>query len=69
LARLTLPARWQALPLPVRGSDVIALGVPEGPAVGRVVHAFEEWWIAEDFPVDPAALASALRRIAKTASL
>jgi poly(A) polymerase len=66
-ARLTLPARWQPPPLPIRGADVMQLGVAEGPAVGRVVRAFEDWWIAEDFPEDASMLAAALRRLAKTA--
>jgi poly(A) polymerase len=65
VARLTLPARWQPPPLPVRGSDVMALGVPEGPAVGRVVRAFEDWWIAEDFPADASVLAAELHRLTK----
>jgi poly(A) polymerase len=67
LARHTLPARWQPPSLPVRGSDVMELGVAEGPAVGRVVRAFEDWWIAEDFPTDAAKLATALRRLVATA--
>jgi poly(A) polymerase len=66
LARLTLPAHWQPPPLPVRGSDVMALGVAEGPAVGRVVRAFEDWWVAEDFPTDATVLTAALRRLATT---
>jgi poly(A) polymerase len=65
--RLTLPARWRPPELPVRGSDVVALGVTEGPAVGRVVRAFEDWWLGEDFPSDPAVLAAALARFAAAA--
>jgi poly(A) polymerase len=67
LARVTFPARWQAPSLPVRGSDVMELGVAEGPAVGRVVRAFEDWWIAEGFPTDPSMLTAALRRLATAA--
>ncbi len=63
--RADLPHRWQAPELPIRGTDVIALGVPEGPAVGRVVHAFEDWWIKHEFPSDPALLAAELARVAK----
>jgi poly(A) polymerase len=64
-ARFGLPARWKAPQLPVRGTDVVALGIAEGPAVGRVVRAFEDWWIAEDFPHDPAAIAATLARLAR----
>jgi poly(A) polymerase len=67
LARLTLPAHWQPPSLPIRGSDVMALGVAEGPAVGRVVRAFEDWWITEDFPADAGVLTAALRRLARSA--
>jgi poly(A) polymerase len=50
--RVRLPERWNAPELPVRGADVIALGVPAGPEVGRVIAAFEAWWIAQGFPTD-----------------
>jgi poly(A) polymerase len=63
--RLALPSRWRPPALPVRGSDVVALGVRQGPAVGHVVRAFEDWWIAADFPSDAAVLAAALQRFAK----
>lgn len=51
-SRLNLATRWQPPVLPVRGSDVLALGVPPGPDVGRILAALEEWWIAEGFPQD-----------------
>lgn len=50
--RLRLPERWQVPELPVRGADVIALGISPGPEVGRVLASFESWWIAENFPLD-----------------
>ncbi len=53
-ARTTLPDRWKASALPVRGADVIGLGVPPGARVGEILKAFEAWWIREDFPNDPA---------------
>jgi poly(A) polymerase len=51
--RLSLPDRFPRPMLPVRGSDVLALGVPPGPAVGRIVGDFESWWIEAGFPTDP----------------
>lgn len=63
-ARFRLPERWTTPELPIRGSDVVALGVPAGPAVGRALSAFEEWWIGAGFPADPELLASALSRAA-----
>ncbi len=50
--RVRLPERWQAPELPVRGADVLALGAQPGPEVGRVISAFETWWIAQGFPAD-----------------
>jgi poly(A) polymerase len=50
--RIRLPERWQAPELPVRGADVLALGAHPGPEVGRLISAFETWWIAQGFPAD-----------------
>ncbi|CAN1722565.1 CCA tRNA nucleotidyltransferase [Hyphomicrobium sp. 1Nfss2.1] len=51
--RIDLPQRWTPPKLPVRGADVLALGVPAGPKVGRIVSEFESWWIAAGYPDDP----------------
>lgn len=40
---------WKPLQLPVKGRDVLALGVENGPAVGRLLRHVEEWWIENDF--------------------
>jgi poly(A) polymerase len=40
---------WEPLALPVKGEDVLALGVPTGEAVGSALRQIEEWWIGEDF--------------------
>jgi poly(A) polymerase len=64
-ARVTLPARWTAPQLPVRGADVVALGVDAGPAVGRVVADFERWWIAAGFPGEEARLRDKLEELAR----
>jgi poly(A) polymerase len=44
---------WMAMPAPVspfRGADVVALGVPAGPEVGRVIARAEAAWEAAGFP-------------------
>jgi poly(A) polymerase len=64
-ARFLLPARWKVPELPVRGADLLERGLAEGPVIGRVVRAFEDWWIAEDFPEDKARLARALSDLVK----
>jgi len=50
--RVRLPERWTAPPAPVRGGDVMARGIAPGPAVGRIIAAFEDWWIGAGFPSD-----------------
>lgn len=63
--RFELTKRWAIPTLPVRGADLIERGLAEGPAIGRIVRAFEEWWIAHDFPTDPLRLAKALSNLVK----
>jgi len=58
-----LPDRWKAPRAPFSGSDVLALGVPPGPAVGRILAAFEAWWIASDFPNDVPRLRDKLKEL------
>lgn len=64
-ARFLLPTRWTAPELPVRGADLLERGLAEGPVIGRIVRAFEDWWIAEDFPQDEVRLARALSDLVK----
>ncbi|MBA2126908.1 CCA tRNA nucleotidyltransferase [Hyphomicrobium methylovorum] len=48
--RALLADRWKAPQMPFSGADVLALGTAPGPAVGRILDAFERWWMAADFP-------------------
>jgi poly(A) polymerase len=52
-----LPSRWSAPVFPLKAADFLARGVPRGPALGEALRAAEEAWIAEDFPMDAAAIA------------
>jgi len=61
--RARLGERWHAPELPVRGADVLARGVTPGPEVGRVIAAFEAWWIAAGFPSDPKKIADKLNEL------
>lgn len=63
--RFVLPNRWKTPVLPVRGADLVAAGLAEGPAVGRILRAFEDWWIAADFPRDEMLLARTLSDFVK----
>lgn len=53
-----LPQRWTAPKFPLRAADFIARGMAEGPALGHVLTLAEDAWLAVDFPLDEAALAS-----------
>ena len=46
---LKLPARWVVPSLPVAGRDLLALGFPSGPDLGRELKRLEDYWIASDF--------------------
>jgi poly(A) polymerase len=54
----TLPQRWPRPVFPLKAADFIARGIAKGPALGAVLRAAEQGWIAADFPSDPAALAA-----------
>ncbi len=51
-----LPARWTAPRFPLKSADFVARGVPKGPALGAVMRAAEEAWIAAEFPENAATL-------------
>ncbi len=48
-AMLETAREWENPKLPVRGADVVALGVERGPAVARLLSAVEGWWEAGDY--------------------
>jgi poly(A) polymerase len=53
-----LPQRFTPPKFPLRAADFIARGVPEGPQLGHVLTLAEDAWLAADFPLQPAVLAS-----------
>ena len=60
-AALDAARAWPPPPFPLTGADIKAAGVSQGPDVGRVRREVEDWWIAHDFPDDPAALHAELK--------
>jgi poly(A) polymerase len=63
-ARTLLPERWKAPVMPFSGSDVLALGIAPGPAVGNILQAFERWWIESDFLSDAEQQSRVLKELA-----
>ena len=51
----TFPAASPRPALPVRGADLLRLGMSPGPRVGQLLADLESWWVENDFP-DEAAL-------------
>ncbi|HXV25406.1 MAG TPA: CCA tRNA nucleotidyltransferase [Alphaproteobacteria bacterium] len=49
---LRLPERWPPPALPVKGRDLMELGLTPGPEIGETMAALEEWWIGRDFAPD-----------------
>ena len=47
---LALAQAWVRPSLPVGGRDLARLGLKPGPETGRVLKAFEDGWVADDFP-------------------
>jgi poly(A) polymerase len=52
------------LEFPVQGRDVLAFGVPPGPAVGRLLAALRAWWKAGGCNADRAECLGRLRELA-----
>ena len=50
--RVAIADTWNRPKLPVTGQDVMALGIPAGVVVGRLLRAVEAWWLARDFVPD-----------------
>jgi poly(A) polymerase len=46
---LQLPGRWSVPSLPVRGADLLAIGIAPGKAVGELLRQLEDEWIDGGF--------------------
>jgi len=47
--------RWRRPRFPLKGADIVKLGIPEGPRIGEILQRIEAWWIEQDFAPDRAA--------------
>jgi poly(A) polymerase len=54
-AALAVIESWPRPRFPLKGADIVKMGVPEGPRVGEVLEKAESWWIERDFTPDRAA--------------
>ena len=60
---LEAAAEWTPLVFPLRGQDVLSLGVPAGPLVGDLLSQVEAWWEAADYRPDREACLARLRTV------
>ncbi|MBI4967192.1 MAG: CCA tRNA nucleotidyltransferase [Rhodospirillales bacterium] len=60
---------WQAPEPPLKGRDVLALGVPPGPQVGALLDAALAWWEEGDFQADRGAALDYLRQLASNSNI
>ncbi len=51
-ALFALPEEWTPPAFPLKGSDLLALGMKPGPEVGDALRALEQRWIEGDFAAD-----------------
>jgi poly(A) polymerase len=65
---LTVAEGWRKPRFPLTGHDVMLAGVKEGPAVGKVLAAIEDWWIENDFPEDASVLSAKLQEAVRAHS-
>ena len=49
---LDLAVTWSIPRLPVKGADLLALGLSPGPEIGSLLRDIEHWWVAHDFPAE-----------------
>lgn len=64
IERLSLVDAWEPPRFPLRGRDALAIGVPRGPEIGRLLDAVERWWEENDFAPDHATCLARLRELA-----
>jgi poly(A) polymerase len=60
--------RWKPVVFPLRGADIAAAGIPEGPAIGGLLGEIEAWWEAGDFKATRRDCLAELQRRLKAAA-
>ncbi len=69
LEPLAEAASWIIVPFPLKGQDLLDMGVPPGPEVGRILAGVEGWWAAREFqPTREECLAELRRKLAERAA-
>lgn len=58
-------AAWENPTLPIRGEDIVRMGIAAGPRVGAVLRHVEDWWRDGDFRADRATCLELAREYGK----
>ena len=53
---LKFAEEWKAPKFPLKGADLQAIGMPDGPEMGKLLKRLEEEWVEADFRLDGGAL-------------
>ena len=61
---LAQAAAWQKPDFPLNGAMMRAAGLTDGPEMGEMARALEQWWVAAGFPETDAVKAELARRMA-----
>ncbi|HEX3972096.1 MAG TPA: CCA tRNA nucleotidyltransferase [Stellaceae bacterium] len=59
---LAAAAKWKPVTFPLRGADIAEAGVPEGPAIGKLLAEIEAWWEDGDFKATRAQCLAELKK-------
>jgi len=63
IALAKMPDRMSLPVFPVKGADVLALGIPSGERVGEILSEIEDWWIKRNFEPDRMSCLTHLKKI------
>jgi len=61
--QIALAGAFAPPPFPLSGRDLLAAGIPRGPAVGAALETLRDWWLAEGFKPDREALLARLNTL------
>lgn len=62
-SNLDLFENWQRPQFPLKGADLAALGVAQGPQMGVILGKVEQWWVEQNFAPDHAACMAQARSL------
>ena len=54
---------WENPVFPIKGEDIVRLGIPAGPRIGEILRGVETWWREGDFRADRKACLEQARRV------